>query len=378
MSDIKKKLGIYIHIPFCLRKCFYCDFCSFPDSDGEVMAKYCDELCRRIKKKSSECREYSVDTVYFGGGTPTLLPIREFEKLFCALRESFKVESGAEITVECNPATADKTYFENLLSLGVNRLSIGLQSANENELSALGRAHDLNDFLIAFADAREAGFKNISVDLMYGIPKQTKESFECSIERVLELRPEHISSYGLKIEENTAFAKMKDSLILPNEDEEFSLYEILTDKLAKNGYYKYEISNFALAGFESKHNTRYWKGEEYLGFGVAAHSYFDGERYGNNRDICGFIDGKDITSERKKLSPHELDEEYVMLRMRLSEGIDKSEFERLFGESFTDRYPYVKLMLKEGFMQEREGKISFTDKGFFVSNYILSEMLEFE
>lgn len=374
----RKKLGIYIHIPFCLRKCFYCDFCSFPDSDEGSVTKYCDELCRRIREMARDCREYTVDTVYFGGGTPTLLPIREFKKLFDTLKESFDIENGAEITVECNPATADKAYFQQLLSLGANRLSIGLQSANENELSALGRVHSFYDFLVAFSDAREAGFENISVDLMYGIPEQTRESFEYSIGRVLELRPEHISSYGLKIEDNTVFAKIKDKLVLPNEDDEFLFYKILTDKLAQNGYHKYEISNFSREGFESRHNTRYWLGEEYLGFGVAAHSFFEGDRYGNSRDIKAFISGEDITAERRSLTAHEADEEYVMLRLRLASGIDEAEFERRFGESFTCRYPYVDLMLKEGFMQKTDGHISFTDKGFFVSNYILSEMLDLE
>lgn len=377
MTD-RKKLGIYIHIPFCLRKCFYCDFCSFPDTDGELVSKYCEELCRRIKEKAQDCSEYTVDTVYFGGGTPTLLPIREFENIFAALKESFDIEKGAEMTVECNPATADKAYFEALLSLGANRLSIGLQSANQNELVSLGRAHSFEDFLKAFSDAREAGFDNISVDLMYGIPEQTRESFEYSIDKVLKLNPEHISSYGLKIEENTVFAKIRDRLVLPDEDEEFEFYKILTDKLSQNGYHKYEISNFSRDGFESRHNTRYWLGEEYLGFGVAAHSFFDGERYGNSRNINSFIEGKDITEEIRRLSKSEADEEYVMLRLRLASGIDKTEFESRFGESFTHRYPYVRLMLKEGFMQEKDGRISFTDKGFFVSNYILSEMLELE
>ena len=377
MTD-RKKLGIYIHIPFCLRKCFYCDFCSFPDTDGELVSKYCEELCRRIKEKAQDCHEYTVDTVYFGGGTPTLLPISEFYKLFATLKENFYIEKGAEITVECNPATADKAYFEELLALGANRLSIGLQSANENELSSLGRVHGFDDFLVAFSDARAAGFENISVDLIYGIPDQTRESFEYSIDKVLCLKPEHISSYGLKIEDNTVFAKIKDNLVLPNEDEEFLLYKILTDKLAQNGYHKYEISNFSLDGYESRHNMRYWLGEEYIGFGVAAYSFFDGERYGNSRDIKAFIAGKDITEERRRLSVHESDEEYVMLRLRLACGISETEFEEKFGERFTQRYPYVDLMLKEGFMQRRDDRVSFTDKGFFVSNYILSEILDLE
>jgi oxygen-independent coproporphyrinogen-3 oxidase len=327
---------------------------------------------------SDPCREYAIDTVYFGGGTPTLLPIGEFEKLFTALKESFTIEKDAEITVECNPATADRQYFCALKALSANRLSIGLQSVNENELSALGRVHSFADFMTAFSDARAAGFDNISVDLMYGIPEQTKESFSYSIDRVLELCPEHISSYGLKIEENTVFAKIKDRLTLPDEDEEFELYMLLTDKLAENGYHKYEISNFSREGRASRHNTRYWLGEEYLGFGVAAHSFFDGERFGNSRDIKSFIEGKDITEERKELFIHELEEEYVMLRLRLACGIDKAEFKERFGKDFEETYPYVRLMIDEGFMQDKNGKVSFTDKGFFVSNYILSEMLDFE
>ncbi len=366
-----KSLGIYVHIPFCIKKCLYCDFCSFPDSLCDMSA-YTDEICRRIREAHDACLEYVVDTVYFGGGTPTLLPIGEFEKLFSALRDSFNIESGAEITCECNPATADEGYFRTLRALGVNRLSIGLQSANGNELRALGRAHSLDDFLKAFSEARAAGFDNISVDLMYAIPEQTPASFEYSIDRVIELSPEHISSYGLKIEENTPFAKCRDRLILPDEDEEFLMYKLLGDKLGKNGYNKYEISNFAREGYESRHNIRYWRCEEYLGFGVAAHSYFNGERYGNSRDIGGFIAGRDITEDRQVISERDRDIEYVMLGLRLAEGVDEGKLSSIV----KNKYPYVCQMIKSGFMQERNGRISFTDKGFFVSNHILSEILE--
>ena len=366
-----KSLGIYVHIPFCIKKCLYCDFCSFPDSLCD-MGAYTDELCRRIREARDACLEYTVDTVYFGGGTPTLLPISELKKLFLALYDSFNIENGAEITCECNPATADLKYFSELCALGVNRLSIGLQSANDNELRALGRSHSFDDFLKAFFDARAAGFDNISVDLMYAIPEQTLQSFEYSIDRVLELSPEHISSYGLKIEENTLFAKLKDRLILPDEDEEFFMYKLLGDKLGENGYNKYEISNFARKGYESRHNVRYWRGKEYLGFGVAAHSYFNGERYGNDRDIKGFIAGKDITEDRRTVSEHDRDIEYVMLGLRLSDGVDQKELLRIV----ENKYPYVRQMIKDGFMQQKDGRISFTDKGFFVSNHILSQILD--
>ena len=366
-----KSLGIYVHIPFCIKKCFYCDFCSFPDSLCDMSA-YTDELCRRIIEAHDVCREYVVDTVYFGGGTPTLLQISDFAKIFSALRDSFNIDTGAEITCECNPATADMEYFRELRELGVNRLSIGLQSANDNELRALGRAHSFEDFLKVFSDARAAGFDNISVDLMYAIPEQTLQSFEYSIDRVIELSPEHISSYGLKIEENTPFAKCRDRLILPDEDEEFLMYKLLGDKLLENGYNKYEISNFARDGYESRHNIRYWRCHEYLGFGVAAHSYFGGERYGNSRDIKGFVAGKDISEDRQTISSRDRDIEYVMLGLRLAEGVDESKLSSII----KNKYPYIRQMIKNGFMQEKDGRISFTDKGFFVSNHILSEILD--
>ncbi len=375
MSDT---LGLYVHVPFCLSKCLYCDFCSFPRMDAKTVNAYTDELCRRMAVAARDAAERVVDTVYFGGGTPTLLPLACFSRLLDTVRAHFALSDDCEITVECNPATADFAYLSVLRALGVNRLSIGLQSIHENELRALGRAHSFADFTAVFSDARRAGFDNVSADLMYGIPHQTEETFRASIEALCTLSPEHISAYGLKIEEGTPFFAMQSTLPLPDEDTEYRMYALLSHVLCENGYHKYEISNFAKDGRHSRHNLRYWHGEEYFGFGVAAHSYFGGVRFGNSRDMGAFLRGEDIVEERVCLSPHEREEETVMLALRLAEGISQSEFLAMTGEEFTVRYPTVRRMLDGGFMKEENGRIAFTDRGFFVSNAILAEMLDFD
>ena len=373
-----KPLGIYIHIPFCIKKCNYCDFCSFPDKGGTLTSAYVAELIKRINAFSRQYGKRAVDTVYFGGGTPTLLSSDDFSKILCALREGFDILEEAEITAECNPASIDEEGLRRLRALGINRLSIGLQSANDNELLLLGRLHSFKDFCDTFYSARRAGFDNISVDLMYGIPEQTEESFMATLERVIELSPEHISAYGLKIEEGTAFYRDIDSLNLPDEDTEVKLYTLCCDTLEAHGYYRYEISNFSRRGRESRHNLRYWLLEDYVGFGVAAHSRFEGERFGNSRDINAFIAGKDIVCERQKILGSAYITEYVMLRLRLAKGINKSEFYRLTQTDFKKMYPSVELYIKNGFMRESEESIAFTTKGFLVSNTILSQMLVFD
>lgn len=374
---MKKSLGIYIHIPFCVRKCNYCDFCSFASRE-DIMTDYTAELCRRIASYKDICSEYSVDTVYFGGGTPTLLPLSCFDRIFSMLQDTFNISSDCETTVECNPATADLSYLVGLRSLSANRLSIGLQSIHENELSLLGRIHSYNDFLKVFWDARSAGFDNISADLMYGIPEQTPKSFRESLSALADMRPEHISAYGLKIEEGTAFFKNKDRLSLPNEDEEYQMYLDCSEILNFHGYEKYEISNFALTGRQSKHNLRYWRGLEYLGFGVAAHSFFEGERFGNSRNIDGFINGNDITEERYSLTDKEKFNESIMLALRLKEGLSLSEFQDKTDKTFSEFYPALKILTDGRFMEINDDRLSFTDKGFFVSNSILADMLDFE
>lgn len=374
-----KKLGLYIHIPFCVQKCLYCDFCSFAGCDGELMRAYVSRLCDDIEQWSERCGEYSVDTVYFGGGTPTLLSVSEFESLIEIVSRRFKFESGCEISCECNPATADLDYLRALRSLGVNRLSIGLQSANENELRAIGRIHSYPDFVDTYNRARSAGFDNISADLMYGIPEQTLESFDRTLEELIKLEPEHISAYGLKIEDGTPFGRMRDSLILPGEDIEYDMYMLCSERLEKAGYNKYEISNFAHKGYESRHNIRYWMSEEYLGFGVSAHSYFADRRFSNSRDIGAYIRGRDITEENRYIASSEKMTEYVMLRMRMTRGVEHGDFKRRFGEDFEEMYQKkLGRYLKQGFVISDGDRTYFSDRGFFVSNYILSDILDFE
>jgi len=342
------------------------------------MYEYTDELCRRIKQFGEKFGYRRADTVYFGGGTPTLLPVQCFERLMRALNDSFVIADNAEMTVECNPASIKKEGFESLRSLGINRLSIGLQSANDAELCELGRLHSFGEFCESFEAARAAGFENISVDVMYGIPDQTLKSFEKTLGEVCRLSPEHISAYGLKIEENTVFSRIRDKLFLPDEEQEFLMYRMCNDILSDNGYHRYEISNFAKCGRESRHNLKYWRLEDYIGFGVAAHSCVDGVRFGNSRDIKAFLQGKDITEEQYEVLADERVREYVMLGLRLSDGLDMNDYERLTERSFKADFPKTEEFIRMGLLSEKDGRISFTIEGVFVSNAVLSEMLDFE
>ena len=375
---MNSNLGIYVHIPFCVQKCRYCDFCSFAGAERGVMDAYTKELCRRIERCSERCSERLVDTVYLGGGTPTLLEPSQLAQILETLRATYDMSEDCEVTCECNPATADEEKFRALRALGINRLSIGLQSVHDDELRRLGRIHTYEDFLKTFSDARAAGFDNISVDLMYALPDQSLARFQESLQRLAELSPEHISVYGLKIEEGTPFWAERDALILPDEETELSMYLACSEILSQHGYEKYEISNFAKHGRESRHNLRYWRGEEYLGFGVAAHSYFAGERFGNNRDMSAFLSGAEIVEERNRLDFVDLRNEYLMLRLRLSEGLCEEELEERFGVSFRAMLPETDRLMEHGLLKEKDGRISFTDRGFFVSNAILSELLEFD
>lgn len=371
-------LGVYIHIPFCIKKCNYCDFCSFAGQGDAMFEAYTDELCRRMRVFSKKYGKRNADTVYFGGGTPTLLPLACFDRLMTTLKECFEIETDAEITVECNPASIDEQGLRQLRALGTNRISIGLQSANEKELELLGRPHSFVDFCVAFESARRVGFDNISLDIMYGIPEQTLESFEQTLNEACALSPEHISAYGLKIEEGTAFARNRETLILPDEDIEYQMYCLCNEILSRHGYNRYEISNFAKVGRESRHNLKYWLLEDYIGFGVAAHSCFSGERFGNSRDIKAFLAGEDIVEERTLISSDEQATEYVMLGLRLDRGIDLLDYERRFGRAFENDFREIDAFLKGGFMTKDNGRIAFTTKGFFVSNTILAQMLSFD
>ena len=371
----RKELSIYIHVPFCKRKCNYCDFCSFPDLSGSLAARYVERICDEIERFGERARGHTVTTVYFGGGTPSLLDASLIEKMLCSLRKSFCVDENAEITLECNPATAREGFFEDIRLAGVNRLSIGLQSADDGELATLGRLHSYAQFEDTYFSARRAGFDNISVDLMYGLPDQTLEKFEYSLGKVVSIAPEHISSYLLKIEEGTVFWKKESELKLPDEDTQLEMYRAMTHFLCENGYDKYEVSNFARAGFESRHNVGYWTGREYIGFGVAAYSFFGGERFGNSRDLDAFLAGEDITEERESIGETDAAFEFVMLGMRMGKGISLSEYESRFGRHFDSDFPSAERFESYGLLRREGGRLSFTDEGFFVSNTVLSEFL---
>lgn len=400
----KKSLGLYIHIPFCHAKCAYCDFYSQSGAGDELMQRYVDALLLQMEDYASSAKDHSVDTVFIGGGTPSALPVKAMSDLLSGISRHFSIKKGAEFTMEANPATVSPAALSKYRKLGVNRLSIGLQSANADELSALSRIHTRDDFEASYKAARRAGFDNISVDLMYGIPLQTADSFSRTLDYVTALEPEHISVYGLKIEEGTPFARVRDTLILPDEDTEADMYLDCVRYLDAKGYRHYEISNFARPGYECRHNLKYWNCDEYLGLGCAAHSYFGGMRFSMKRDLMLYIDAMeaDITTgsmlggdginiaeeqirnaapidEMYTVAPSERIGEYIMLRLRLTEGISSAEFEARFGMNFDALYGRrLKIYIDNGFMTYNGDRYAFTPKGMYVSNYILSSILDFD
>lgn len=380
---MKKKLGLYIHMPFCVKKCDYCDFYSIVGFQD--YKRYADTLLLQMEDYSKLTEGYEVDTVFIGGGTPTLMPAKYLVDVIYGIYSNFDVTSDAEITIEANPATADKKMFKKLLKSGVNRLSLGLQSSNGNELEKLTRIHTYQDFEIAYYEARSAGFENINADIMYGIPDQTLHSLNISIEKALDLYPDHISLYGLKVEDGTPLSKYSDQLTLPDEDTEYEMYKSSVDFLSSHGYEQYEISNFAANGNKCRHNMKYWNCDEYIGIGPASHSYFKDKRYSIEKDISKFMDAMEYVDSSKKIIENEsiVDErgklnEYIMLRLRLNEGISgevfTGKFGRDFGKMFENKLP---LYLENGFMKYTNGIYALTVKGMYVSNYILSDILDF-
>ena len=375
-----RRLGLYLHIPFCKSKCLYCDFCSLPNADEERMERYAEALCRSLVGWKDACAEYTVDTVYLGGGTPTALPTRALERILETVFSCYHVLQKAEITAECNPATASREAFSRLRRAGLNRLSIGLQSAHETELRALGRLHDFSSFQRTWEDARAAGFENLSTDVMFGIPHQTVERYLETLEKLCDLSPEHVSAYGLTVEEGTPFWRLsqRGALVLPDEEETRRMYLDGIRYLASRGLAQYEISNFARGGYESRHNLKYWNCEEYLGFGVAAHSDFGGARFGNSRDLPAFLAGGAIEEERETPSERERANEYVMLRMRLRNGVSASAFDERFGGGFEASFgAALQKYLPMGLVERRGDGYAFTPEGMYVSNAILSEILDF-
>ena len=378
-----KNLGLYIHFPFCKRKCNYCDFysCTCLNKTKE----YIDSICTQLKIEAPLYKEYIFDTVFIGGGTPSLIDGQDFVRLVKAIKENLNLAKDYEFSIEANPGTITK---ENLLTYkesGVNRISIGLQSTNDSELLTLGRIHDYKTFLENYNLVRECGFNNVNVDLMYSLPNQKTEAFLDTLEKVIKLSPDHISAYSLKIEENTPFGKIKSTLALPDEDEEYKTYISMCEMLRENGYMQYEISNFSKTDCECKHNLKYWQSKEYIGIGPSAHSYFRGERYYYNSNLDEYISKIKINEMPTKIFERDeepeiemsKEDEYVMLKMRLSSGVSVEEFRLAFNKEFIEAYPKINTYLKSEHVIYENGAYKFTPKGFFVSNYILSDILNF-
>ena len=393
-SQEYKKLGLYLHIPFCKSKCAYCDFYSTDKivcagrKTPEEMKLYCAALKNNMRIISERTTQYNVDTVFIGGGTPTALPAKLLLDIVREVENDFYLDENCEFTVEMNPATADARLLKKLRRAGVNRLSIGLQSAHNHELAALSRIHTTGDFTECFQMAREAGFDNINIDVMYGIPEQTKSTFMDTLAFVVSMKPEHISMYNLRIEDGTPFGEKKHMLPLPDEDTECDMYFDGIDYLESQGYHQYEISNFARDGFACRHNLRYWKGEEYIGCGPAAHSYFGGRRFSLRRSLAQYC--KLLETKGTSLPSSLLDEsyvvdrkeevaEYLMLRLRLKQGISAEDFRAHFGVDFDEIFGRkLQIYINNGFMTHENGHYAFTPQGMFVSNEILSRIIPFE
>lgn len=394
----EKRGGIYLHIPFCVRKCAYCDFLSAP-ADEKTQAGYVKALQTEIYQTAKLFSEnpYTVDTVFFGGGTPSILAPKHIKALMDTLRECFALPEAAEITIECNPGTLDEDKAAVYKQAGINRISFGLQSANNRELEMLGRIHTMEEFVKSYETARVAGFDNINIDLMSALPGQTFESFLHTLDMVLALKPEHISMYSLILEEGTALYEHLDRYpALPDEDTERQMYDTACRKLADNGYRQYEISNFAKEGKVCRHNLSYWERKNYLGFGVGAASLLCEQRYTNTDSLALYMDAMNklisykagmrqndslsalsaIRTEQHTLSVQEQMEEMFFLGLRKNNGISEADFLGKFGKTVDDIYAQVlEKNQKFGLLVRENGRIFLTKRGREVSNVVMSEFL---
>lgn len=420
----RKELSLYLHIPFCVRKCLYCDFLSFPI--GEVnyvnhmgaqegmlplagrgqMRDYVNLLCKEIALHAPAYKKYQVISVFFGGGTPSLLPPEEMGKIMDAVRASFTLSEDAEITVECNPGTVTQEKLAHYITCGINRLSIGLQSTDDGELARIGRIHDYQTFLGTWRLAREAGVQNINVDLMSALPGQTAESWQRTLERVCALKPEHISAYSLILEEGTPLYVNREDYTFPDEDEERELYYMTERVLSKVGYHRYEISNYAREGKECRHNKVYWKRGDYLGLGLGASSMVANVRWKNPdryaeyaacvekaqrtakelpvREISAGTGAEDFAGclrglglwEVQTLGRQEQMEEFMFLGLRLTEGVAEAAFLKSFGVSVDAVYgETVARFVEQGLLVREGGRIFLTPRGIDVSNPIFAAFL---
>lgn len=370
-----KPLGIYIHIPFCRSKCAYCDFYSLAGEREGQMDAYLATLKEDIKGWSNRLRDYQIDTLYIGGGTPSWFGGRRVGELIEWVKGCCALSPDCEITVEANPDSLTKTDLELLTAKGLTRLSMGVQSACESELKAIGRPHSFLQAAEKVEMARRVGVKSLSLDLIYGLPGQTLEGWQSSVEEVLALKPDHLSLYGLKVEEGTPLWKNRECYDLPDDDFQADCYLWAAERLEREGFVHYEISNFARPGHESRHNLKYWTLGEYLGFGPAAHSDFGGIRFGNSRDLGGYLIGNCCRSEETVISPDERREEYIMLGLRTRWGISGEEYEGIHGESFAPMERKLRDFSKHGLCLKEEGRWRLTAKGWLLSNAIITELL---
>lgn len=372
--------GIYIHIPFCIKKCAYCDFNSY-SGIRDMSYSYGKAVISEIK--NSPYKNKKIDTVYIGGGTPTCIDEKILIDILASVRESFDVAEGAEITVECNPGTADFKKLHALQRAGFNRLSIGCQSADDKLLEKIGRIHNFDDFTNCFQEARRAGFENISVDLMFGLPGQTAEIWRDTLRKITELGPEHISAYSLKIEEGTLFFEMKSrgELSVPDDDANREMYDTVVEFLKDRGYCRYEISNFSKAGFESRHNLIYWTLGEYIGFGAGAHSFVCGRRFSDPLGVSDYIDfiGSGGRAEDGAEMESEIDMmcEFMFLGLRLDRGVSESEFKKRFGKSMGEvfKIPIEKHLNVTRTLESSDGNIKIRPEYTYVSNLIMSDFI---
>jgi len=376
---MEKRIGIYIHIPFCASKCAYCNFYSLAGND-KLMEAYNDAIIKHIEEYSSQLDGFIIDTVYFGGGTPSHFGAGRLISILNALKKNGHVLLDSEVTAEINPGSISKDELVKLKRAGFNRLSIGVQCASDTMLKSLGRTHTFHDAEEVVSFARQAGFENISVDIIYGLPSQDKEAWAETIAKVAALKAEHISCYGLKIEEGTQLYIFKDSPFLPDDDAQADMYLYAVEMLARFGYRQYEISNFSRRGYESKHNLKYWLGEEYIGFGPAAHSYVGRSRYSFIEDIEKYIErvslGQVVVEFSEKMSDFENAGEYLMLRLRTTHGISEDEYYSIYRLKMDYALELLRKYESQGWASYKDGRWRFTPKGFMLSNTLIGELLE--
>lgn len=396
---MKKFLSLYIHIPFCAVKCKYCDFLSYDGESYGTMLRYVDCLCQEIKLYAPIADEYIVRSIFIGGGTPSLLDESLIVNIMAFIKKTFTLEKNVEVTIEANPGTLRHQKLNGYKQAGINRISIGLQSADDSMLKRLGRLHNYDQFVASYKAARRAGFDNINIDVMSGLPGQSIHSYVDTLSKVIDYEPEHISAYSLSIEEGTPFANDPSILeSLPPEMIERRMYEITKKLLSVNGYERYEISNYAKPGYECRHNMVYWTGGEYVGFGLGASSYFQGKRFSNLRDIFKYLNLMEDLSDRfvetdnletlynettrilrENVTPIYIDsrmEEFMFLGLRMMCGVSREDFAERFKKDIYEVYaPVLNKYIDEGYMATDGDRIYLTDMGIDVSNVILADFL---